>query len=76
MLLWKIISTLHKDHLEKLTVMSLLLDTALPIARPIIKLTVKLKRKYNKNKSGKFAKRAKKAGLWSFEPYKRCFIFV
>ena len=34
--LQKLINTFHKEHPEKPTVISLLLDSALPIARPII----------------------------------------
>ncbi len=34
--LWKLINTFHKDHPENLIATFILLDSALPIARPIV----------------------------------------
>ncbi len=47
----KLISTFHKKHLEKLTATSLLLNSALPMARPPI-LKQQLKQKRNRSSKG------------------------
>ena len=39
----KIVSTLHKDHLEKSTITSTPLDSTLPMAKPTIQLSIKRK---------------------------------
>lgn len=41
--LWKMISTFYKDYPKKLTTILLPLDSALPMAKPIVKLTTKQK---------------------------------
>ncbi len=51
----KLISTFHKEHPEKPTATSLLLDSALPMARPMIP-------KKPKQKHGRLGKGANKRG--------------
>ena len=59
--LWKMISTFHKDHSEKSTVTSSLLDSAPPMAKPSVKRPVKLS---TKQKWGRPIGSTKQAKEW------------
>ena len=58
--LWKMISTFHKDHPEKLTATSLLFDSAPPMAKPLVK-PAKLS---TKQKWGRLTSLTKQAKKW------------
>ena len=68
MYLRKIISTFHKDHLEKSTATSFPLDFTPPMAKPSVKLQVKLSAKQKQSRPTGSTKRAKEwdIGQWGF----------
>ena len=59
MYLWKMISTFHKDHPEKPTATSPLLNSAPPMAKPSVKLPVKPSAKRKRSRLISSTKRAK-----------------
>lgn len=61
---WRFVITFHKKHFEKLTAIFLLIDFALLIAKPIVKLRNRvIKQKYNQpikaNTTNKYTKKTK-----------------
>lgn len=61
--LWKIVNTIHKNHLEKQTVISAPLNSAPSMVKPIVKLLAKQKRVCLAKSFRKYVKWGKKKGI-------------